>query len=84
MSSLGSSLGPRGENIILRKITSDSADYGGFGSLILDKLQNDLEYYECGGVSLKTLRIRLTNSAGETINLNGYNWSFSVIFQEMP
>ena len=83
MTSFGSSLGPRGENIILRKISPDS-NYGGFGNLIIDHLQNDLDSFDCGGLILKTLKIRLTNSYGEVINLHGSNWSFSVVFKEIP
>ena len=81
MTSFGSSLGPQGENIILRKINPDS-NYGGFANLIIDHLQNDLDCVDCGGVVLKTLRIKLTNSYGELINLHGSNWSFSVVFKE--
>ena len=83
MTSFGTSMGPRGEHTIMRKISPDS-NYGGFGNLIIDHLQNELDYFVTGGMTLKTLKIKLVNAYGEVVNLNGTNWSFSIMLQDLP
>ena len=75
-------MGPLGEHTIMRCICPDS-DYGGFGGHIVDTLQNEQDYFVCGGSTLKTIRFFLMTSTGQIINLNGANWSFSVIFQDV-
>ena len=82
MTSFGTALGPRGEHTIMRKVSADS-DYGGFGGLMLDTLQNEQDYFVCGGLTLKRLKIKLVNSHGQPINLNGTDWSFSIVFQNL-
>ena len=76
-------MGTRGEHTIMRKISPDS-NYGGFGNLIIDHLQNELDYFVTGGMTLKTLKIKLVNAYGEVVNLNGTNWSFSIMLQDLP
>ena len=56
---------------------------GGFGGHIVDTLQNEQDYFVCGGSTLKTLRFQLITSTGQIVNLNGADWSFSIIFQDM-
>ena len=82
MTSFGTALGPRGEHTIMRKVSAD-ADYGGFGGLMLDTLQNEQDYFVCGGLTLKRLKIKLVNNHGQPINLNGTDWSFSIVFQDL-
>ena len=82
MTAFGTSMGPIGEHTIMRCICPDG-DYGGFGGHIVDTLQNEQDYFVCGGATLKTLRFCLMDSTGQIVNLNGANWSFSIIFQDM-
>jgi len=83
LTSFGTSLGPRGEQTFLRKINPDPS-YGGFGHVIVDVLQNEQDYFVCGGSNIiKTLEIQLVNSYGEVVPLNGTNISFSIVFQDL-
>ena len=82
MTAFGTFLGPRGEHTIMRKVSAD-ADYGGFGGLMVDTLQNEQDYFVCGGLTLKRLMIKLVNSHGQPINLNETDWSFSIVFQDL-
>ena len=82
MTNFGTSMGPRGEHTIMRKVCPDS-DHGGFGGHIVDTLQNEQDYFICGGLTLKTLSIQLVSSEGRVMDLNGANWSFSIIFQDL-
>ena len=82
MTSFGTSMGPRGEHTIMRKVNPDS-DHGGFGGHIVGTLQNEQDYFICGGLTLKTLSIQLVSSEGRVMDLNGANWSFSIIFQDL-
>ena len=83
MTAFGTSQGPLGEHTIMRCICPNDASYGGFGGHIIDTLQNEQDYFVCGGSTLKTLRFKLMTITGQIINLNGANWSFSIIFQDM-
>ena len=82
MTNFGTSMGPRGEHTIMRKVSPDS-DHGGFGGHIVDTLQNEQDYFICGSLTLKTLSIQLVSSEGRVMDLNGANWSFSIIFQDL-
>ena len=77
MCMFNSSMGPRGEHIYLRRIGASAP----FGSTLRDQLQTDLDYFVCAGEAIKTLHFRLVNARGATVNLNGSDWSFAVIFQ---
>ena len=78
MTAFGTSLGPRGEHTIMKKINTKAP----FGQVILDNLTNDQDYFVCGGTTLKTVTIRLINSHGHTINMQA-DWSFSLVFQQL-
>ena len=41
--------------------------------------ENDRKYF--GPVNITKLRIQLLNDHGDVINLNGNNWSFSLVFE---
>jgi hypothetical protein len=71
-----SSLGPRGESDILRQIMVSE----GNGSYIVDRLLNPFEFIECGGQQLQTLKFRLTDGNGVTVNMKGRSIAFSIIF----
>ena len=71
-----SSLGPRGETDIIRRIDVSAPH----GSYITDRLGLVGEYIECGNQQLQTLRFRLTDSYGQVVDLQGRSFSFSIIF----
>ena len=70
------SIGCQNERTIVKKVPV-SADRG---SMIFDQcvLMND--YNDCSGQTIKTLFFQLKSSRGDTIPLNGCNWSFSIVF----
>ena len=78
MSAFGTSLGPRGENTLIKKINTKAP----FGEVILDNLHNDQDYFLAGGDTLKMISIRLVNSYGHTIPIQ-QDWSFSLVFQQI-
>ena len=70
------SIGPDGCQTIIKKIPA-TIDYN---IMIFDQcvLMND--YNDCSGQTVKTLFFQLKSSRGDTIPLNGCNWSFSIVF----
>ena len=70
------SIGCQNERTIVKKVPV-SADRGMqiFDSCVL---MND--YNDCSGQTIKTLFFQLKSSRGDTIPLNGCNWSFSIVF----
>ena len=70
------SIGCQNERTIVKKVpvTADR------GMQIFDQcvLMND--YNDCSGQTVKTLFFQLKSSRGDTIPLNGCNWSFSIVF----
>jgi hypothetical protein len=69
-------IGCQNERTIAKKVPV-TADYGNH---VFDQcvLMND--YSDCSGQTVKTLFFQLKSSRGDTIPLNGCNWSFSIIF----
>lgn len=69
-------IGCQNERTIVKKVPV-SADRG---MQIFDQcvLMND--YNDCSGQTVKTLFFQLKSSRGDTIPLNGCNWSFSIVF----
>ena len=51
---------------------------------ICDKGFFELDYFIAACHSVKTFTIRLVNARGGDVYLNGHDWSFSLIFQELP
>ena len=70
------SYGPKGEKNILKKVVVNSP----FGSLITDTFINEHDYTHCAKHLLRTLEFRLTDSYGNTLELNGGHVSFTLIF----
>ena len=81
LTSFNSSQGPQGESTIMRRINTNNVPYGSF---VCDKGFFELDYFVAACRSLKTFTIRLVNARGSEVNLNGHDWSFSLIFQELP
>ena len=78
LTSFGSTLGPRGEHTICKKVNAQSL---GFGGQILDLTVHEQDHIICGGANLQTLTFRLVNARGMVVNLNGAHMSFSILFQ---
>jgi hypothetical protein len=72
-----SSMGPRGESDIIRRI-----DVGApYGSYFVDRISTPGEYIDCGGQQLSTLRFVLKDARGNTLKLTKAV-SFSLIFMD--
>ena len=71
-----STLGPRGENNIIKKVpvTSD------YGSMIFDSVVASHDWVNVSKRLLKTLEFRLSDAYGRTIDFHGIPVSFSLIF----
>ena len=70
------SIGPRGENSIIKKIPVSS----GFGYLIIDSVVAPHDKMDVSRQSIKTIHITLKYVSGNVINLHGANCSFSLVF----
>ena len=71
-----STLGPRGENNIIKKVPV-SSDYG---SMIFDSGVASHDWVNVSKRLLKTLEFRLSDAYGRTIDFHGIPVSFSLIF----
>ena len=72
-----SSMGPRGESDIIRRI-----DVGApYGSYFVDRISTPGEYIDCGGQQLSTLRFVLKDARGNILKLTK-SVSFSLIFMD--
>jgi hypothetical protein len=71
-----SALGPRGESDILRAVYVDA----GSGSYIVDRLANPFEHIDVGGQQLQSLKFKLTDGNGQTVDMRGRSIAFSIIF----
>ena len=72
-----SSMGPRGESDIIRRI-----DVGApYGSYFVDRISTPGEYIDCGGQQLSTLRFVLKDARGNILKLTKAV-SFSLIFMD--
>ena len=78
LTSFGTSMGPRGEHTIVRKVNAKAS----FVNVIVDVLHTDQDYFVCGGATIKTIQINLVNSYGHVMNLQA-DWSFSLVFQQL-
>lgn len=70
-------LGPRGERNIVKKIMV-TQNYG-YNCIEGASFSGD-DYIDVSKQSLKTLNFKLTDAFGNVVNLNGSNFSFSVVF----
>ena len=78
LTSFGSTLGPRGEHTICKKVNATSTHFGG---QILDLTIHEQDHIICGGSNLQTLSFKLVDARGQVVNLNGAHMSFSLLFQ---
>ena len=65
-----------GECGIIKQITVNAS----YNQLIVDNQVLGSDYLDCSGPNLNLLNFRLCDVFGNTIDLNGNHWSFSIIF----
>jgi hypothetical protein len=70
-----SALGPRGESDILRAVYVDAPN----GSYIVDRLANPFEFIDVGGQQLRSLKFKLVDGNGQTVDMKGRSIAFSII-----
>lgn len=73
-------IGPRSERNILKKVICNA----GFGELIVDTFINESDYTDVSDRVLKQIDFKLTDTYGNLVDLNGSNWSFSIVFIKIP
>jgi hypothetical protein len=68
-----------GERAVVKKVPV-TANYGEF---IFDQNVVGIDYLDCSKQTLSRIGFRLCNIYGETINLHGMHWSFSIVFSRI-
>ena len=69
-------IGKIGERSVLKKIPVTVA----FGSIIVDQTYLQSDATDVTGKKLRQIRFRLIDSEGKLVNLNGADWSMSLLF----
>ena len=69
-------LGPRGESNIIKKIPVTSS----YGSMIVDQSTSNHDFLDCSDQTLCTLEFNFKDIKGNIIPLHGSNVSFSIVF----
>ena len=62
-----------GERGVLKKVPVRAS----YNELLFDQTISRMDYLDCSNQSLSRIDIKLKDSYGKTINLNGNHWSFS-------
>ena len=65
-----------GERAIVKKVPVTA----GYGEMIHDQSVIGIDYLDCSKQTLSRLGFQLKDVFGNTINLNGQHWSFSIVF----
>ena len=78
IASLGSSYGPQGQSDIIRRVIVDAPQNG----LAIDRHSTAHDNVEVSSRTLRSMNFRLAGAQGETVDLRGHHWSFSLIFHE--
>ena len=68
-----------GERAIVKKVPVTA----GYGEMIHDQSVIGIDYLDCSKQTLSRLGFQLKDVFGNTINLNGQHWSFSVVFSRI-
>ena len=74
----GSSWGCRGQSDVIRRVVVDAPQ----NSLAIDRHTTSWDVVEVSGKSLRAMSFRLADDNGDTVDLQGHHWSFSLIFHE--
>ena len=75
---LGSSYGPQGQADIIRRVIIDAPQNG----LAIDRFTSPNDTVEVNARTLRSMSFRLAGADGETVDLRGHHWSFSIVFQQ--
>lgn len=75
LGALGDSYGPNGESDIIRRVVVDSLA----GEITVDRHATPHDSVRVLKQSLRNIRFRLADVDGRTIDLQGHDWSFSLI-----
>lgn len=68
-----------GERAVVKKVPVTA----GYGEMIFNESVIGMDYLDCSRQTLSRLGFRLANIYGETINLHGHHWSFSIVFSKI-
>ena len=74
----GSSWGCRGESSVIRRVVIDAVQNG----LAIDRHTTSWDAVEVGAKALRAMSFRLADDNGNTVDLQGHHWSFSLVFHE--
>ena len=77
LGALGSSYGPQGQSDIIRRVIIDAPQNG----LAIDRFTSPNDTVEVNARTLRSMSFRLAGADGETVDLHGHHFSFSLIFQ---
>ena len=69
-------LGPRGENDIIKKVMTTSD----FGYLIIDQVVSDHDWLDCSRMTLNTIDFQIKDVKGNYINFRDSPLSFTKVF----
>jgi hypothetical protein len=69
-------LGPRGENDIIKKVMTTSD----FGYLIIDQVVSDHDWLDCSRMTLNTIDFQIKDVKGNYINFRDSPVSFTIVF----
>jgi hypothetical protein len=79
MGDIGSSIGPSGEQTIIRRIPVGNVP---FGNVIQDSVFSPMDTINLSGHQLSNLHFRLTDEDAHTVDLHGIGFSFSFLIIE--
>lgn len=68
-----------GERSIVKKVPVNA----GYGEIIFDQSLVGIDYLDCSKQTLSRLSFKLKDVFGNTINLHGQHWSFSIVFSRI-
>ena len=74
----GSSWGCRGQSDVIRRVVIDAPQ----NSLAIDRHTTSWDVVEVSARSLRAMSFRLADDNGNTVNLQGHHWSFSLVFHD--
>ena len=69
-------LGPRGENDIIKKVLTNSD----FGYLVIDQIVSDHDYLDCSRMTLNTIDFQIRDVKGNLIPFHDSPVSFTIVF----
>jgi hypothetical protein len=69
-------LGPRGETNILRKVPVTST----YGYLVVDQWTSNHSYLDCSEQTLNILEFEIRDVTGQVVDLHGHHVSFALVF----